>query len=117
MAKGLVWTAGPIDVDSYVDYWLGQIEAAGQVKREDWPAYVDSLVELGIASDADRDTFDSAFTHTERATATPRPGVTLERLWPFERAARFDGQGRFVDEVREAINSVLRALDEPLIEP
>lgn len=115
LAKGFVWTSGSIGLDEYVKYWLEHIEVAGQVRRKGWKKYFDGLIDLGIASESDRDLFDRDFTRTQRSSATPRPGLGLERRWPFESAAGLDGTGRFAPEVRDSINEVLDVLGEPAI--
>jgi hypothetical protein len=115
MAKGFVWTTCGMCLDEYVDYWLGQIDSAGQVRRNHWKKYFEGLIELGVASGSDREAFDRDFTRTQRSSATPRPGLGLERRWPFESASELDRSRRFGSEVHDAINEVLDALGEPTI--
>jgi hypothetical protein len=86
MAKGFAWTTGDIGGEEYVRYWLRHIGSAGQVRREDWSWYFDRLIELYIASEADREHFDRNFTQTKRSSAKPR-GLRVECSWPFESAA------------------------------
>ena len=114
-AKGFVWTTGDIGVEEYVSYWLEEISAVGQVRREDWIGYFDRLIELRIASEGDRTDFHRDFTRTKRSSATPRPGLRVERSWPFESAAELDRAHRFGRVVRDSINTVLHALDEPTL--
>lgn len=115
MSKGFAWTTTTLEVDSYVEYWRRRISTVGQVKRAEWPSYYDSLVRDRIATVEDREAFDEAFTHTQRQSATPRPGLVAVYRWPFERAAELDARKRFAPEVRDAINDVLGALGEEQI--
>jgi hypothetical protein len=114
-AKGFVWTSGDISVEDYVAYWVEAIGSAGQVRREDWNRYFDQLIDLGIASKADRKNFDRDFTDTQRRSATPRPGLRVGRSWPLDSAAQLDRVQKFGRQVRDSTNTVLRALGEPLI--
>jgi hypothetical protein len=84
MAKGFVWTTANIGVDEYVSHWLAQIGGAGQIRREEWRRYFDRLIELRIASEADRKAFDRDFTQTKRSSARPPPGLRVEHSWPFD---------------------------------
>ena len=115
MAKGFTWTTGDISLEKYVEYWLVHIGSAGQVRRERWDDYFAELIELGIASHDDREAFDRDFSLTKRESATPRPGLRVERYWPFDTAAQLDQTRRFTREVRDAINTVLHALGEPTV--
>jgi hypothetical protein len=115
MAKGFVWTTGDIGVDEYVSYWLAHIGAAGQIRREEWRKYFNRLIELSIASEADRKDFDRDFTQTKRSSATPRPGLRVERSLPFESAAQLDRAHLFGRMVHDSINTVLDALEEPAL--
>jgi hypothetical protein len=81
MAKGFVWTFGDISVEEYVSYWLAQIGAAGQLRREDWFEYFDRLIELRIASEADRDDFDRVF-HAFRLPPPRRVIVAADAVSP-----------------------------------
>jgi hypothetical protein len=115
MAKGFVWTAGDITVDDYVSYWIAHISTAGQIPRKEWRGYFDRLIGLHIASEADRKDFDRDFVKTKRSSATPRPGLRVERSWPFDSAAQLDHAHRFGDAVRDSINTVLHSLGEPVL--
>lgn len=115
MAKGFVWTSGNIDTNEYVEHWLENIDATGQIPRKRWKRYFDELVKLRIASESDREAFDRDFTQTKRSSATPRPGLGVQRRWPFDSAAELDRSRRFGAEVRDSINAVLAALSEPTI--
>jgi hypothetical protein len=113
--RGFVWTTGDIGVEKYVRYWLEHIGTAGQVRRKDCGEFFDRLITLHIASEADRENFDRNFPQTKRRSATPRPGLAVERSWPFESAAELDRAHRFGYVVHDSINMVLRALGEPAL--
>jgi hypothetical protein len=113
METGMVWTTGDIGAEEYVSYWCEHIGATSQVRRDDWSSYFDGLIDLRIASEDDRDDFDRNFTHTKRAFAAPRPGLAVDRSWPFDSAAELDHAHRFGREVHDSINTVLRTLGEP----
>jgi hypothetical protein len=115
MAKGFVWTTGDIGVEDYVEHWAKQIGSAGQIRREDWRGYFDQLIELRIASRADRENFDRDFTDTKRNSATPRPGLRVERSWPLGSAAQLDRSHKFGRQVHDSTNTVLSALGETSI--
>jgi hypothetical protein len=112
MSTGFVWTSTEMAVDDYAAHWIAEIGSTRQVPREEWGGYFDELIRLRIASDANREEFDRAFTNTQRMSATPRPGIRVERTWPFGFAAGLDSKRRFVGEVRDSINTVLGALGE-----
>jgi hypothetical protein len=115
MAKGFVWTTGDIGVEDYVEHWAKQIGSAGQIRREDWRGYFDQLIELRIASRADRENFDRDFTDTKRNSATPRPGLRVECSWPLDSAAQLDRSHKFGRQVHDSTNTVLSALGETSI--
>jgi hypothetical protein len=50
----------------------------------------------------DRDEFDRQFTDTKRSTATPRPGLAVERIWSYSEAEALDSAGKLVNEVATA---------------
>jgi hypothetical protein len=60
--------------------------------------------------------FERVFTIIRRVSATPRPGIRVKRLWSFDSAALLDSHKRSVGEVRDSINTALRALGEPEID-
>lgn len=99
---GLVWTRGEIDADSYIDLWIERISTTGSVRRDDWPKYLDWLIETGIAIEDDRENFNRHFTDTARSSATPRPGLTVSRQWSIGDAETLDAGGKFTGQVRDA---------------
>ena len=75
MATGYSWTDATMPVAEYLQYWLERIDDARQIERRDWDQYWRNLVNEKIAQPEDRERFDRDFTNTERASATPRPGI------------------------------------------
>lgn len=116
MAKGLSWTTATASVDEYLRYWQNHIGETRQVDRADWPAFWDRLVTLGFAQDSDRERFDRDFTHTNRKSAAPRPGIACIFAWPFEEAERLDTSGNFLAELKKRVNELLVAVGEPIID-
>jgi len=45
-----------------------------------------------------------------------RPSVQIVRRWDLNEAVKLDAQGKFSDQVEQAINQILEALDEPTLE-
>jgi len=113
MAKGLCWTRASAHVADYVRYWQEHIGKTRQIDRADWPAFWERLERLGFAQDADREQFDRDFTATGRGFASPRPGLACVYSWALAEAERSDGRGTFVPDVRDRINELLRAVEEP----
>lgn len=110
MQAGYAWTNGHIDLDSYLDLWMKEINDASSVEREEWPEYFKWLVEKRVALPEDREEFDRHFTNTNRERATPRPGLGVERRWPMNKAEDLDGDGKLVAQVKEAFQTVPNAL-------
>ncbi len=106
---GYAWTHGLIAPVAYIDLWSQEIATARAVRREQWAKYFDWLVAVGIALNEDREQFDHDFTETARGTATPRPGLSVSRVWSIEEAEARDSNGHFIPEVRTAYEE-LRAL-------
>lgn len=99
---GYAWTNGDISAGDYIDVWVGRIDEEGAVKRDDWDDYFQWLEKVGVAKDWDRDEFDRQFTDTKRSTATPRPGLAVERIWSYSEAEALDSAGKLVNEVATA---------------
>jgi hypothetical protein len=102
MSTGYAWTTGDIDIDGYLDLWVDAIETAGAVDRADWDRYFAWLIAQGIATPKDRPEFDRHFTNSLRHTATPRPGIRIERRWPLSEAEDLHRSEQFVPQVQAA---------------
>lgn len=93
--------------------WTNEIHSAGNVPREEWDEFWAWLEEERIATPEDRPEFDRHFTHTQRQTASPRPGLQLARRWPLAEAEALDSRGALHAQVREALNAALIAFGKP----
>jgi hypothetical protein len=87
-----------------------------QIERQDWDEYWDKLVKANLVVPADRIEFDRDFTHTDRNTATPRPGIHCMFVWSLDAAERLDTRGQLEQAVRDRINQLLEALGEDRLE-
>lgn len=114
MAKGLSWTTAKAPVAEYMRYWQWNIGETRQIDRADWPTFWDRIVSLGFAQEADREKFDRDFTHTNRKSASPRPGIRCSFVWPFEEAERLDTEKsrQFGAAIKQRVNELLVAVDE-----
>ncbi len=110
MVSGLCWTDSTIEADEYVEYWVSRIDEAGGVKREDYGAYWEGLVRDGIASEGDSQEFEDRILNTKIQKVFPRPGLKLERVWPFKEAEALDSKGTLEDELRAVLDRMRKAL-------
>jgi hypothetical protein len=107
---------GRADLKAYCGYWVDNIGDTSLVRRPDWEPYWRTLETAGIVGAEDREAFDVALTNTLRRDASPRPGICCEFQWEMDAATRLDSDGaRFVTEVRERMDEVLRAVGERAI--
>ena len=113
MQRGYAWSPTPATVDEYVDYWIGQIDSAKTVAEDHWDEYLDDLISNRIISEDGRRAFEEVFVHSERTSATPRPGLLATTGWTFDEAAELDGHGRLAGEVRVRLHKALDGLQEP----
>jgi hypothetical protein len=115
--RGYCWTTVRLPLAEYMSYWQNNITNTKRVQRPDWNEYWHNLAEMGIAEreGPDREEFDRQFTKTDRPYADPRPGIGCMFVWSLNEAERLDAQGQLTNAVRERINQLLEALDEPLI--
>ncbi len=115
MQTGLAWSPSELPVEDYISLWQSEIGSSASIPREAWPRYLDWLIEKRVAADGYQETFDRAFTDTDRESATPRPGLRLVHNWAIADAERRDTERRLVDEVRTTIDEALQALGEPSV--
>jgi hypothetical protein len=116
MATGYCWTRTTMSVADYMWHWLERIGDVGQIERRGWDQYWRNLVNEKIADPRDRERFDHDFTNTQRASATPRPGIACTFDWRFDEAARLDDdRGQLTNAVIMRVNQLLEALGEDRI--
>jgi hypothetical protein len=111
--RGYCWTCNQTDLDRYLDIWIDRIDTAGMVPRADWADYWKWLTDERIACDEDWPEFERHFLNTQRASASPRPGIWLSRRWSIRDAENLDAKGALVGQVRDALDMALGALHEP----
>ena len=75
--SGLARTPSELAVEDYIKLWQSEIGSSVSIPSEAWPRYLDWLIEKRVAADGYQETFDRAFTDTDRESATPRPGLRL----------------------------------------
>ena len=106
--------AGPL----YVHQWIDDFRAgcAGARTRDELadPRFFRWLVERGYARGSELASLQEWLaSKPPRIQLHIRPGIEARRTWPYADAFAPDGKDEFVAEVREAIDRVLSALDEP----
>ena len=79
-AKGFSSTKSRVDTVTYARYWAERVATLGSYRRADWARQIDTLIRDGIFDSADRTQFERDFIHTNRNSATPRPGFCLGEL-------------------------------------
>lgn len=103
-----------LDIEEYVNRWLGDDFAkVGEHSRDEvlpglWPW----LQKRGYAASSGELAAFVARLGTRPALL--RPGIALERPWPWADAEELDQRGALADEISDAITDVLSALREPL---
>ena len=105
---------GPV----YVRQWIDDFRAgcAGARARDEVadPMFFGWLVERGYARGSELASLQEWLASKPlRIQLHIRPGIEARRTWPYAEAFARDRKDEFVAEVREAIDRVLSALDEP----
>ena len=102
----------------YVRQWIDDFRrgCSGARTRDQLadPAFYRWLVEREYAHESELVSLDDWLgSKPSRHQLHIRPGIEVLRTWPYAYAAEQDHQGEFVAEIRDAIDRVLSALDEP----
>jgi O-acetyl-ADP-ribose deacetylase len=102
----------------YVRQWIDDFRegcAGGRTRDEVAdPRFFRWLVKRGYAHESERASLDDwVNSKPPRIQLHIRPGIQVLRIWPYSDAFAQDRKDEFVAEVREAIDRVLFALDEP----
>jgi hypothetical protein len=109
-----LYTSCRLPVAEYIRRWAGadfaQVGAhrPDQIRKGLWPW----LLERQYA--APTDDLDAYLRRLGRRDAHLRPGIAIQRTWPWAQANEADECGMLASEVRTAVNEVLTALGEPL---
>lgn len=112
MEAGLWWPRGPITTRDYVEYWITHIGNAGKIPRDTWQIEWQRLEAVGMATPADRSSFDAKFTQKNFTTATPKPGLRCDYSWPMANATTLDDSDRLVAAVRDRLVELLEQIGE-----
>jgi hypothetical protein len=106
-----------LDIEEYVNRWLGDdIAKVGAHPRDEvlpglWPWLRDRGY---TAPPGDLVAFVARLGRSGKRPALLRPGIALERPWPWAEAEELDRRGALASEISDAIADVLSALREPL---
>jgi hypothetical protein len=104
----------------YVNRWTDDFRegCAGGRTRDQVadPRFFDWLLRRGYARDGERGTLEDWLNgKPSRIQLHIRPGIEVRKTWPYADAFAQDRKREFVAEIREAIDRVLSALDEPAL--
>ncbi|MGH3244739.1 MAG: hypothetical protein ACRDOI_00775 [Trebonia sp.] len=105
-----------LGIEEYVNRWLGDDFAqVGEHARDQvlpglWPW----LRKRGYAAPSDEPKLAAFITRLGKRPAFLRPGIALERLWPWADTEELDRRGALASEISDAITDVLTTLREPL---
>jgi len=113
MSGGYAWSASPLELEPYCQYWIDHIATTRELERPEWPSILARLTADRILDASGQDVFDRQFTASQRQRAHPRPGLLCEYTWPLHEAVSLDDCGRFVEGVRTRIKEMLGALRAP----
>jgi hypothetical protein len=104
-----------LEITEYVRRWSGDdFEMVGahhfdEIRGDLWPW----LQEHQYASPEDDQLLDAFLKRLGRRDAHLRPGIEVQRIWPWTHAVDLDEGGALAGEVRTAVAELLAALDEP----
>jgi hypothetical protein len=110
-----LYTHNEVKVDEYVARWSGddldwvRAYSVDEARAKLWPW----LLERGYASPTDD--IDGFLTRVGKRDVLLRPSMAVEHYWSWEAAEAADLAGQLQAQVRDAINKVLRTLDEPTL--
>lgn len=105
----------------YMHQWIDDLQegrAGGRsVSQVADPSFSDWLVERSYAHDNERGSLQDWLRSKSPATQIHiRPGIQILRTWPYGEAFGADRDSTFIVGVREAIDRVLLALEEPTLD-
>jgi hypothetical protein len=113
-----VYLTCTLDAAAYARQWqdedLARVGAhrPETVRPELWPW----LLERGYASTADEERLERFMRTLGKRSLHLRPSMHVSYTWSFAEAEALDEAGLLVGEIHEAVNRVLAALDEPLVQ-
>jgi hypothetical protein len=105
-----------LGIEEYVNRWLGDdfAQVGEHARYEVLPDLWPWLRKRGYAAPSDEPKLAAFITRLGKRPAFLRPGIALERLWPWADAAELDRRGALINEISDAITDVLSTLREPL---
>lgn len=106
--------SGPLYANQWVDDFRDGCAGGRTVDEVADPRFFDWLLRRRYTRDAEKGSLDEWInSKPSRIQVHIRPGIEVRRTWPYVDAFAQDRKREFVAEVREAIDRVLSALDEP----
>lgn len=110
-----LYTNPTIEIDEYVRRWAGPdgrrvgAHDASTIRNGLWPW----LIARGYASVEDEQELAPFLSRLGKRPAHLRPGLRLLRRWERDEVATLRGRRRLAEEIRAAVNRLLRAVDDP----
>jgi len=104
-----------LNITEYVHRWSGDdfnrvgAHRYDHIREDLWPW----LQERQYADSEDDQQLDAFLKRLGRRDAHLRPGIEVQRIWPWAHAVDLDERGALASEVRTAVAELLAALDEP----
>ena len=114
MNQNLFYPREVRDLAGYWKHWASHPSELRQRRREDFGTFFTNLVELNIASPAERAWFDSLFVQTHRQSLNVCPGVSLRYAIPLDTAAELDDRRALAPLVAAEMRRVADAFGMPL---
>jgi hypothetical protein len=106
--------SGPVYVNQWIDDFREGCAGGRTLDEIADPRFFHWLVERSYARDSERGSLeDWVNSKPSRTQVHIRPGIQVLRTWPYADVFAQDRKRGFVADVREAIDRMLYALDEP----
>jgi hypothetical protein len=112
-----VYLTCTLDAAAYARRWEGEdwshvgAHHRDSIRTELWPW----LLQRGYACERDAERLDPFLRALGRRFAHLRPSMHVACSWSWAQAERLEDEGRLVGEIRDSVNAVLAALEEPLL--
>ncbi len=113
-----VYLTCTLDAATYARRWQGEdwVHVGAHHREQILPELWPWLLERGYASPRDEEPLERFMQTLGRRALHLRPALHVSRTWSFAEAEALDDAGLLVGEIHAAINRVLGALDEPLVQ-
>lgn len=106
-ASNLVYPTVKMDVNSYIDYWIKNVDLLKQIQRADFTDYFTQLQSVGIISSQDWNLLNEKIINKKYPNVNVCPGLSVFYYWSYKEAIEKDEGTGFVEVVREKINEAL----------